>query len=102
MIICDPQGNFDSFDSIRADIENARRQANLNFTKAFKADVKNVSFIPQIARCKVQDYFNHGEDDLEKYDTKNLGQYTRDHDLKFDQIAYPSIDGFIFGERIYN
>ena len=101
LILCDRNGIFENFNMIRTDIESAMRQANSDFKKAFKANNPNASFTPQIARCKVQDYFNYGNDNLENYVTKNLEKYSRDHDLKFDQIGYPSIDGFTFGERIY-
>ena len=57
LVLCDPEGNFESFNTIKVDIENARRQANSNFIKALKAELPDASFIPQIARCKVQDYY---------------------------------------------
>jgi len=101
LILCNPMEVFGEFESIQNDIESARIQANKNYRKAFKAQVLDASFIPQIARCKVQNYFNTGKDDLENYVTKNLEKYSREHDLKFDQLGYPSTDGFIFGEKIF-
>jgi len=102
LILCDPNGIFEDYDSIVIDVSNALKQANGNFQKAIKAQMPEASHVPQIARCKIQEYFNSGDDGLENYVTKTLENHTRDHDLKFDQIAYPSIDGFIFGERIFN
>ncbi len=101
LIYCDPKNILDNFESIQIDIESARKVANSNFRKAQKAETSQSIFVPQIARCNVLKYFNLGDDGLEHYDTKNTEDYRRDHDLKFDQFAYPSIDGFIFGEKIY-
>jgi hypothetical protein len=102
LILCDPADIFKDHSSISDDVSSARKIANSNFKKAFNAQMSDASHVPQIARCKVGKYFNNGDDGWENYITKNLENYSRDTDLKFDQIAYPSIDGFIFGERIYN
>ncbi|RBP52996.1 hypothetical protein [Arenicella xantha] len=102
LILCDDNAIFDDTSSIVIDIESARCQANSDFKKAMLADNTDKCFVPQITRCKVQEYFNHGDDGLENYVTKNLENHARNNDLKFDQIAYPSIEGFTFGERVYN
>ncbi len=97
LILCNPDGNFKTQESIEKDVLSAKKQANSDFKKAFQAEVAQSRHVPQISRCMVQEYFNFGDDDLENYVTKNLDKYGRDHDLKFDQIGYPSKYGISFG-----
>jgi hypothetical protein len=90
---------FGDIESIEHDIDYAMKRANYGFKNRIKKETSKR--VPQIEECFVQDYFNHGDNKLEHYVTKGLDIYNRDDGLKLDQIGYPSLDGFTFGERIY-